>query len=100
MRRVLRWPEKLMACGAATDSLLRVQAGSRSSGRHHQAKAQKGVARAAVLQAATAEAATPSGQAEIASNAKSQLSGRAKSSGSPASSRPREPVGSRRPPMA
>jgi hypothetical protein len=37
--QVLHWLEKLMACGVATDSLPRVQAGSRSSGHHHQVKA-------------------------------------------------------------
>jgi hypothetical protein len=62
-----------MACGAATDSLLRVQAGSRSSCRHHQAKAQKIAAKVVVLQAATAGATAPSGQAAMASNTKYRL---------------------------
>jgi hypothetical protein len=62
-----------MACGAAADSLLWVQAKSRSSGRHRQAKAQRGEARAVVLQTATAEAAAPSGHAAMASNANSRL---------------------------
>jgi hypothetical protein len=62
-----------MACGATTDSLLRVQVESRSNGRHRQAKARKGAARAVVLQAATVEAAAPSGQAAMANNTKSRL---------------------------
>jgi hypothetical protein len=62
-----------MDYGAAADSLLRVQAGFRSSGCHRQAKARKGAARAAVLPAATAEAVVPSSQAAMASNAKSRL---------------------------
>jgi hypothetical protein len=62
-----------MACGAAMDSLPRVQAGSRSSGRHRQTKAQRGVARAVVFQDATAEDAVPSGQAKMAGHTKSRL---------------------------
>jgi hypothetical protein len=62
-----------MACDIAMDSLLRDLAGSRSSVRHHQAKAQRDAARAVVPQAATVEAAAPSGQAAMADNAKSRL---------------------------
>jgi hypothetical protein len=62
-----------MACGAAMDSLLRAQAGSRSDSLHRQAKAQRGAAGAVVLQAATAEATAPSGQAEAAGYIKSWL---------------------------
>jgi hypothetical protein len=62
-----------MAYGIATDSLLWDQAGSRSSGRHRQVKAQRDVVKAAAPQAATAEAAAPSEYAEMASYAKSRL---------------------------
>jgi hypothetical protein len=73
MRRALRWPEKLMACGMATDYLLWVQARSRSNGRHREAKAGRSAATVAVPQAATVEAAAPSGPAEMVSIVKSQL---------------------------
>jgi hypothetical protein len=62
-----------MAYGVAMDSLPWVQAGSRSSGRHRQAKVQRDAERAVVLQATTAEAAAPSGQTVMAGNAKSRL---------------------------
>jgi hypothetical protein len=60
-----------MACGVAMDYLLRAQA--RSGGLHRQAKAWKGAAGVVALQAAMAKAAVPSGQAKMASHAKSWL---------------------------
>jgi hypothetical protein len=62
-----------MACGAAMDSLLRAQARSRSSGLHRQAKARRGATGVVVLQAATAVAAAPSGQAEKTDHIKSRF---------------------------
>jgi hypothetical protein len=62
-----------MACGAAMDSLLRAQAGSRSSILRRQAKARRGAAGAVMLQDATAEAAAPSRQVEMAGHVKSRL---------------------------
>jgi hypothetical protein len=62
-----------MACGVATDSLPRVQTRSISNDRHRQAKAQRSAATTIVPQAATAEAAAPSGQAAMASIIKSRL---------------------------
>jgi hypothetical protein len=61
-----------MASGAAMDSLLRAQVGSRSNGRRRQAKAQVGVARAVVLQAATPEATAPSRQVEAVDHVRSR----------------------------
>jgi hypothetical protein len=61
-----------MACGVAMNSLQRAQAGSRSSGRCRQAKAQRDATRAVVLQAATAEAASLSEQAEMAGHVRSR----------------------------
>jgi hypothetical protein len=55
------------------DTLLRVQAGSRSSSCHHQAKAQRDAARAVAAQAAMAEATAPSREAVMDGNAKSRL---------------------------
>jgi hypothetical protein len=60
-----------MASGAAMDPLLRAQARSRSSGRHRQAKAQVGAARAVMLQAAMPEAVAPHRQAEMAGHVRS-----------------------------
>jgi hypothetical protein len=62
-----------MTCGAAMDFLLRVQARSRSGGRHHRAKARRSEARAAVFQAATTEAAAPSGLAAMTGIIKPRL---------------------------
>jgi hypothetical protein len=62
-----------MNCGTTMDFLPRVQAGSRSGGRHHRAKARRRTARAAVFQAAMAEAAVPSGLVAMTSIVKPRL---------------------------